>query len=554
MALIFAFISPKLYQYVVKFLEESFKSDIYLNIVDILLLCLPIFLIKLFNAFLNVISFWTDENFSIKFRSDAKENLVSYSLLHSHDFYKTRHSGALVGKLDQIINQSAQIIVKGIFLFPVRFFSVIFAIIALSTVSWISVVIVVIASIFFGIVNYIYAKKWRRVSEESDSMEANISGDVADVFGNIATVRNNGQEDKENRFLNKRFIDLNKLRQQINKRFTYLDFSIFSGWGMVESVFLFLSVYIATETRSLNEYTLILSAGGVLLNTINRFVGELQTFQKNVLKLRPILNEVFTPYDIVDSKGAKDLKVTKGEIRFQNVSFKHSDGNGDVLKNFNLTIKPGQSVALVGESGSGKTTMANLIIRTYDPGSGKILIDGQDIKNVKLKSLRKSIAFILQDPQMFRRTIKENIAYGVEKASMSDIIKASKQAQIHDFIMGLPKKYDTLIGERGINLSGGQRQRVAIARAFLKKTKILILDEATSSLDMQTEKFIRDSLKKIFKGKTVVMITHRLASAQKVDRIISLDKGKIVEDGTHNSLLLNKNGVYAKLLKAEKER
>lgn len=217
-----------------------------------------------------------------------------------------------------------------------------------------------------------------------------------------------------------------------------------------------------------------------------------------------------------------------------------------VLRNFNLIINSGERVGLVGPSGAGKTTLVNLLMRFYEPTQGQILIDGQDIREVSQDSLRENIAFIPQEPTMFNRTLRENIAYGRNGATLQDVKQAAKRAMAHEFIMGTDKKYDSLVGDRGIKLSGGQRQRIAIARAFLKDAPILVLDEATSALDSETEVCIQKSFDELARGRTTLAIAHRLSTLRNMDKIVVLQQGRAVEQGTH-SQLLRRRGEYARL-------
>ena len=230
--------------------------------------------------------------------------------------------------------------------------------------------------------------------------------------------------------------------------------------------------------------------------------------------------------------------------------------NGNyIFDNFNLTIEPNQKLGIVGYTGAGKSTLINLLLRFFDveDGHGGIEIDGQDIRDVTQESLRQNISYIPQDPILFHRTIKENIAYGKPNATDEEIIEASKKAYCYDFIMNLKDGFNTLVGERGVKLSGGQRQRIAIARAILKNSKILILDEATSALDSITEKQIQEALKELMKDKTVIAVAHRLSTLNNMDRIITLDKGKIVEDGTREELLQHENGLFRKMWDMQKD-
>jgi ATP-binding cassette subfamily B protein len=261
------------------------------------------------------------------------------------------------------------------------------------------------------------------------------------------------------------------------------------------------------------------------------------------------INEALTlinaMHDVVDAPDAQQLQINKGEIRFDQVTFKYQKRNL-VFEDISVTLEPGKKVGLVGFSGAGKSTFVNLILRYYDITSGHILIDDQDIAKVTQNSLREHIAMIPQEPSLFHRTLMENIRYGRLDASDEEVIAASKLAHCHEFIEKLPEAYHSLVGERGVKLSGGQRQRIAIARAMLKNAPILILDEATSSLDSVTEKVIQESLTELMKGRTTIVIAHRLSTLADMDRILVFQHGKIIEDGTREELL-RAQGYFAKL-------
>lgn len=240
-------------------------------------------------------------------------------------------------------------------------------------------------------------------------------------------------------------------------------------------------------------------------------------------------------------------KINRGEIVFKGVNFAYPENNTRPLfENFNLKIKPGEKVGLVGPSGGGKTTISQLLLRFMDIQGGEISIDGQNISNLKLADLRSKVSYVAQEPILFHRSLAENIAYGYPDATKRMIEAVSNMAHASEFISSMPKKYETLVGERGVKLSGGQRQRVAIARAMLKNAPILVLDEATSALDSESEVLIQDALWKLMENRTAIVIAHRLSTIQKMDRIVVLNKGRIVEEGSHNDLI-RQNGTYAML-------
>lgn len=252
----------------------------------------------------------------------------------------------------------------------------------------------------------------------------------------------------------------------------------------------------------------------------------------------------------MDSPKAKAVGKLSGKIEFKNVSFTYNDSD-HVLKDINLTISPGETIAFVGPSGAGKTTICSLIPRFYEVSKGSILIDGINIKDIRLRSLRENIGVVQQDVFLFSGTISENIRYGNINASQEDVIKAAKLANAHEFILKLPNGYDTYTGERGVMLSGGQKQRIAIARIFLKNPSILILDEATSSLDNENERIIQSSFEKLSENRTTLVIAHRLATIQNAHRIVVLTDEGIQEQGTHSELI-EKNGIYKDLYQAQK--
>ncbi|MDP3763414.1 MAG: ABC transporter ATP-binding protein [bacterium] len=253
-----------------------------------------------------------------------------------------------------------------------------------------------------------------------------------------------------------------------------------------------------------------------------------------------------TSHEIKDMPDAKILEVKEGRIDFKDATFSFNENQG-LIKNFNLFINGGEKVALIGPSGAGKSTIVRLLLRTYDVTSGAILIDRQEIENVTQNSLHRNISFVPQEPVLFHRTLIENIRYGRPGASDTEVMEAARLAHCDEFIENLPLKYKTFVGERGIKLSGGERQRVAIARAILKNAPILILDEATSSLDSHSEALIQDALDKLMRGKTSIVIAHRLSTIRKMDRIVVIENGKVVEDGSHDKLLENESSLYKKL-------
>ncbi|WP_130862045.1 ABC transporter ATP-binding protein [Bacilliculturomica massiliensis] len=286
----------------------------------------------------------------------------------------------------------------------------------------------------------------------------------------------------------------------------------------------------------------------MLLTAIRRIVEFTEQFQRGMTGIERFIEIMDVPVEVDDAPDAEVLPPVKGDIYFENVSFEYEEGKGRVLSNISLHVEPGENVALVGPSGSGKTTICNLIPRFYDVSAGRILIDGWDIKDVTIQSLRSQIGMVQQDVYLFSGTVYENIEYGRPGAGKEEIVEAARMAGAHDFIVGLENGYDTYVGERGVKLSGGQKQRISIARVFLKNPPILILDEATSALDTESERLVQASLEKLAKGRTTFTIAHRLSTIRNASVILVLTSEGIVEQGTHGELM-EKKGVYYELNK-----
>jgi len=283
-----------------------------------------------------------------------------------------------------------------------------------------------------------------------------------------------------------------------------------------------------------------------------RDVGmHIRNLQRSVNDMEELVALERQPLGVEDVPGARPLRITRGEIRFEHVSFHYGRHDTPLYQDFSVRIAPGERVGLVGHSGSGKTTFIKLIQRLYDVSGGRITIDGQDIARVSQASLRSQIAIVQQEPVLFHRTLAENIAYARPGATRAEIEAAARQASAHDFIMALPRGYDTLVGERGIKLSGGERQRVAIARAFLADAPILILDEATSSLDSESEMLIQQAMERLMVGRTTLVVAHRLSTVRALDRLLVMERGKVIEEGTHEALIQLPSGVYRRLFERQ---
>ncbi|MGC0371908.1 MAG: hypothetical protein DGJ47_000609, partial [Rickettsiaceae bacterium] len=392
--------------------------------------------------------------------------------------------------------------------------------------------------IFFLGVSFCFSKKINQYSVEFSKDKVNISGRIVDSISNVALVKMFSAHKFESDHLK---IGLNKvIRSDRNLQWFMLKLRYVLGLSC--TMMISLMIYYTISWRASNNITtgqcvMIISLCVAVVDDVWDMAQDFGDLFEYIGAFNQSLT-LFSKYDIIDQKDAPDLRVTNPVISFNNVSFNYMQNSNSFI-NQSIEIPAYQKVGLAGFSGSGKTTFTRLIARIYDIDSGSILIDNQNIKEISLDSLNKNISFIAQEPMLFHRTIAENIAYARPQTSYDEIMQAAKQAHIHEHIMSLPNGYDTICGERGNNLSGGQRQRISIARAFLKDAPILIIDEATSSLDSRTEKLIQQSLSQLMQEKTVIVIAHRLATLVNMDRILVFDKGHVVEDGNHEQLINN---------------
>lgn len=477
----------------------------------------------------------------------ATDVLMSYLLKHSHGYYIDRFAGSVATKVKNVTGAFEQIIpdllwahLNALVSFAVTFI-LILQVETLSAIIFLALVVVLI------FVNQYFAPGKALVAKESAEAGTLLQGRSIDMLSNMATVRQYVQESAELSHV----ADLSENRfKKATKNWFYTEKLL-----LLNSIILFAfasGMFWMLVTRwgqggiSTGEFVLVIALISNITGTL-LFIGRaVNALARTVGELREGLDDILLPYEIVDAEGAVPLKIVEGIVDWQNVTFNF--GEMTIFRNFSLTIPARQRVGVVGTSGAGKSTFVSLLLRQHEIPSGVIAIDGQNIAQVTQDSLRTAVALVPQEPSLFHRTIRDNIAYAKPGASQEEVVTAAKSAQAHDFIVRLPMGYETLVGERGVKLSGGQKQRIAIARAMLKDAPLLVLDEATSALDSESEKEIQKALHVLMEGKTVIAIAHRLSTLREMDRIIVLENGKIIEDGSHEDLL-KQQGHYASLWK-----
>ncbi len=476
-----------------------------------------------------------------------KQNSFDYIIRHSHTFFANTFGGSLVQKVGRF-GRSFEALADTI---AFNFIPLVITVVGSIVVTWrieptVSIILMVWVAIMttFSLVFSQWKLKYDAISAEADSKTTGYLSDS--ITNNSAVTFFTGHEAESQGFVE---VTNDQSKKQL---FSWRLGDVVDAVQTLLMVFVeFFVFYYAIkywEVGRITVGTFVLAQTYIIglanqLWGLNRIIrGVYQSFAD----AKEMVDILITPYEIMDKPDAKKLQVEKGEIEFKDVNFDFGKDN-QVIENLTVNIKPKEKVAVIGHSGAGKTTFVRLIMRMYDIKSGSIEIDGQDISNVTQDSLRDNISFVPQDPALFHRTLMDNIRYGRRDATDEEVIEASKLAHCDDFIDKLPLKYETFVGERGIKLSGGERQRVAIARAILKKAPILIFDEATSSLDSYSESLIQDALENLMKNSTTIVIAHRLSTVKKMDRIIAMQDGKIVEEGTHDELANKENGLYKKL-------
>ena len=463
-------------------------------------------------------------------------------------FHSNKFGGSLVSQTNKLVGAVESFWDTIIWSVLPLVVSLVGSIIILSTLLWQYALFLLIFSIVFSIVVYYGSKPMAKLTKKEAKASNKLNGQLADVISNVLAVKSSGAEATEQKFFTKTVNSWRDSSLDVMRGFLKVS-TIYSSINMVIKIgAIAFAVYAAQNNLvSVASVYLIITYTGSVAHELWNMNGIMRNYNRIIGNANDMVEILQTPTTLIDKSDSK-LKVTSGEISMDKITFTHDEGQGDTLfHDFSLAIKPGEKIGLVGASGSGKTTLTKLLLRFADIDSGKITIDGQDISEVTQASLRAKIAYVPQEPLLFHRSVRENIAYGRPDATDAEIEEAAKKAGAYDFIVGLKDGFDTMVGERGIKLSGGQRQRVAIARAILKDAPILVLDEATSALDSESEALIQKSLETLMKNRTSIVIAHRLSTIAKLDRIIVLKNGKIVEDGSHDELINKKRGVYAKL-------
>jgi len=479
--------------------------------------------------------------------SDLYDSAFTYLIEHSHEFFVSNFTGTLTRRVTRYA-RSLESVLDNLLInfFPAALFLVgVVIILSLSNI-WLGASLLILTAIFiyiqYRMIMHIQPLRTRRTEEDS-----RMTGALSDAVMNHSTITSYASVSYERSYFGKVTNVWREATSSAMDAYAWI-------YGILGLVALFIEIGLLGGTAYLWTKGLLTVGDFVLvqiyiIGLLNRVWGigrNMRQLHDAFSEATEMLDIMELPHGIRDVLGAAKLQVTDGGITFANVRFEYHDGHS-VLNNFNLSVQPHEKVALIGSSGAGKTTIAKLLLRLYDITGGTIKIDEQDISQITQDSLRKVIAFVPQEPMLFHRSLMDNIRYGRQEATDEEVVEAAKQSHCFEFISRYPMGFQTMVGERGVKLSGGERQRVAIARAILKDAPILVLDEATSSLDSESEKLIQDALLNLMRGKTVIAIAHRLSTVMHMDRLIVLEKGAVILTGTHDELLAHESNLYKKL-------
>lgn len=473
------------------------------------------------------------------------QDMFDYLMPHSYSFFQNNFAGTLtkkifdmathVEKLIQIFNQWFYPKVLALIIASVTVGKVVKPIFGITLFVW---------TVTYMIFSYYGAKWTAQHAQNLSDARAKMSGTISDSVSNVILTKLFANIPHESERVGKTLRHLVILDKKVG--WIQLTINFIQGLMMtlLEGGMLVLLVYYRMhETINAGDFAFVLTLSMFIGFSVWQLGSQMLEFSKSIGECQQALSYLTEPHGILDKPQANPLVIHEGKISFQHVTFQH-DNEQPLFHDLTVTIQAGQRVGLVGPSGGGKSTFIKLILRLMDVEKGQILIDEQDVKQVQNESLRKQIASIPQETELFHRSIMDNIRFAKHDATDDEIFHACKQAHCHDFIMTLPDGYDSLVGERGVKLSGGQKQRIAIARAFLKNAPIILLDEATSALDSVTEKNIQASLYELIEGKTAIAIAHRLSTLKHMDRILVFDKGQVIQDGTLTELIKEKHGLF----------
>jgi ATP-binding cassette, subfamily B, bacterial len=490
---------------------------------------------------------WASTHAFVAVGGDMRLDLFNHLSGQGTHYFVERLPGALAGRITAAANAAWMIENSLTWTTIPPGAAVIGSILVLGTINWyLTVVLLVVVSVLGGIIAWL-ASHGRELHQSFAGHAAHVSGDLTDIVSNIGLVRAFGAARREQQRLSTKIEDEMQAQrlslrslERIRLFHAVTVFCVTAG-VLVWSVELWRRGRITT-----GDVVLTTTLGFTVLHASRDFAMALVDMVQQFAKLAEAVQVLGLPHRMQDAPEARPLEVHAGAITFDHVSFRYPSGQ-PVLGDFTLDVPAGQKIGLVGRSGAGKTTIMALLQRFYDPDAGEVSIDGQNIAKVTQESLRSSIAVVQQEILLFHRSLLENLRYGRPEASNEEVYRAVEAAHCTEFINSLPEGFDTLVGERGMKLSGGQRQRLAIARAFLMNAPIILLDEATSALDTESEQSIQEALSRLFQGRTVIAIAHRLSTLDSFDRIVVLDRGRIVEDGTPRRLLQAKGGVYSRM-------
>lgn len=468
-------------------------------------------------------------------------------------YYDKRQTGALMTRVTQDVNELNNFLVDGLQTLVVNGLSIIGIIIILFTHDWkltLLVLIPVPAVVFFAKLTWkMLRRRFDRLWHLRSAMNAGLNA----TLNGARVVKAFAQEDREVNRFERRSNDLYRGTMAVERTYQ----SVFPALGFLMSsgtyiVYMLGGQQVVGDVISLGVLQMFLFYLGQLYGPLQGMTRIADWLGRALTSAERVFEVLDTEPDVRDEADSVDLPTIRGEVEFKNVSFGY-DKSRRIVEDLNLHVQPGEMIGLVGHSGAGKTTLINLISRFYDPVEGSIEIDGVDMRRVKLHDLRRQLGIVLQEPFLFPGTIAENIAYANPSATPQEIMRAAKAANAHDFIMRFQDGYDTQVGERGVKLSGGERQRISIARAILHDPRILILDEATASVDTETEKQIQEAISRLIKGRTTFAIAHRLSTLRNADRLVVVDKGRIAEVGTHAELMEKEGGIFRRLVEMQTE-